>query len=165
MKLCIWRSGAVLLLVCAAAVCARADLIVISFDNESLRGLPGTTLQVTGTVTNTTADTLFTNSPTVALSGFAPEDVDASPMLSIPVPANGTLTGVLLFQVAIPQGFAPGLYSGTLTVLGGTNEDADNLKLTEANFAVGVLAAVPEPASAVLLLSGIGMSLLRFRRR
>lgn len=166
MKSILLKYSAVLLLLCAGAVCrARADAISIFFDQPVAQGTPGTMVQFTGVLDNHTAATLLINSSTVSLDAFGVQDIDTTPLLFniFDLAPLATSNDIGLFTVSIPRSFAPGQYAGNLVILGGGDFDSQEV-LGSATFAVNV-AAVPEPACLGLLLTGVVLSRRRSRRR
>jgi len=137
----------------------RADVLTLTFDNETLAGAPGDELDFIGTLTNNTADTVFINGDSFT---FALLDLNDSPFLNnapISLDPGEVSTPFELFDVVIPSGTPNGTYAGTFTVLGGSDGNAgDNLGTTGFHVAV-----VPEPASLPFI--GAGLVALAYVRR
>ncbi len=130
-----------------SASMARADVLNITFDPNGYNALPGTTIGVVGTITNTTGDDVYADQNPVSLPG--PFTVDITPFFSTPYPfaAFQSYTGVL-FNVTVAANAAnPASYLGIYPLL-----DSAGVTLGSANFQVNV---VPEPASMLLLGSGL----------
>ena len=152
---------ALALLPCAVA---SADTITITLDSPTLSGSAGDTLQFFGTLTNTTADTVFLNDVNFNLASIPLSSIDNSPFFTnapVSLDAAGSLDGgftsgdIQLFNIAIPDPFTPGNYSGTFQVLGGADGGSQDIVGT-ADFTVQVLgpvSGVPEPASLGLMLA------------
>ena len=144
----------------AFAAAANADQIMVNLDSTTLSGGPGVELMFTGTLTNTTADTLFINSDsfTFQITGA----LDDSPFLTnapISIDAGLTSGDFEMFDINIPVSEPPGTYIGTFTVLGGSDGSVLS-NLGSASFSVNV--ATPEPASYLLL--GASLAFLLGRR-
>jgi hypothetical protein len=129
----------------------------------------GSTLSIFGTITNTSAPTVFLNSIAANLVSPPSPDFafDYTPFFTfVPVSlsAGANSGSVNLFDILVGAGVAPGTYTFTTTLLGGTDDGADNTLTTE-DFTITV-TEVPEPASMLLLGSGLaGVAALRRRRR
>jgi|SRR5579872_1791047 len=145
----------------------QADTISINLTSTFLSGSPGSTIPFGGILSNTTGSTLFLNSAGINLAGpFSPADEDTSPFFSnAPLfLAGGDSTLVIdLFAIHIPGPFIAGPYSGTFTVLGGVDGNAQDT-LGSADFTVQVanVNSVPEPSSRSLLIAAC-LTLLAFR--
>jgi PEP-CTERM motif len=166
---------AILTLVSLACGSASADTVTITLDSPTLSGSPGDTLQFFGTLTNTTADTVFLNDVNFNLASIPLGSIDNSPFFTnapLSLDAAGSLDGgftsgdIELFDVTIPDPFAAANYDGTFQVLGGIDGNAQDI-LGTADFTVQVLgssSSVPEPSS-VILLGAAFLGLCWFRRR
>ena len=163
-----------------SAIDAKADPITISlFDPSSLQTAPGSTILLSGTITNNTAFVLFVNSSGGALNINQPPGsnivLDATffirPNLTTYVLQPGQSTGVvplvsLLINSAAPN---PSLTSGTIEICGGATAAACD-QLGSVSFTVGIGRSpetpVPEPAALSMLgagLAGIAAGVCRRR--
>jgi hypothetical protein len=146
------------LLLAVGGVCIGAT-IDVSLTTPLMSGPLGTSLTYDGTLTNNTGTTVFLNSAGINLAGFAPQDEDIDPFLMnapLSLAAFAATPPIDLFTIDIPNPFAVGLYQGTFTVLGGAT-DTDLSTIGSASFSVQVQGAhaIPEPASAALILIGV----------
>jgi len=130
---------------------AKADPITITLSLPFQVGGGGDALEFDATVTNNTADTVWLNSDSNTIEGLL--TVDDSPFVSnfpLSLDPSGdpldTATG-WLFTVDIPSGIPVGLYTGSFTILGGSDQSDLNV-LSSAPFDVQV---TPEPASWQLM--------------
>lgn len=140
---------------------AKATTLSLTITQAFQAGSDGELLTFDATVTDTAATgTVYLNSDSTTLSG--PLLLDDSPFFNnFPLSMNpgDSFTGEL-FTVSIPLGTPQGLYPGTFEILGGGPSDFNDV-IASANFNVFV---TPEPANAVLLLSGLLMiGLVGFR--
>lgn len=72
-----------------------------------------------------------------------------------------------LFAITVLPGTGVGVYSGTVTILGGPDFSDQNI-LGSAEFSVNVEATsgdIPEPASVLLVGAGLGLAMLHARVR
>jgi hypothetical protein len=129
-----------------SASVARADVLNITFNPAGYNALPGTTISVIGTITNTTGGDVFADSETVSLPG--PFVVDDSAFFNTPYPftAGQTYTDVLFLVTVDPSAVNPANYTGSYILSNAAGQ------LGSASFQVNV---VPEPASMLLLGSGL----------
>ncbi len=157
---------AVLFLLPAAA---KADPIVLTLDATHTVAAGGTAT-FRGTFSNVGPPDRFVNSVSFTFSGgFANFTFDPSAFFAaVPqlVPAGFSVGPTNFFDIAVSALAAPGLYTGSFTVLGGAT-DSDNNPLATKDFTLlvqGAQTAVPEPASMFLLASGLGGAALARRR-
>ena len=123
----------------------------------------GGLLTFDATVNNTDpTDVEYLNGDSTTLAG--PLTLDDTPFFTdFPLFLNpgDTFTGEL-FTVSVPSGTGSGLYAGSFEILGGAPTDFTDV-VASADFDVVV---TPEPASFVLLLTGLAAVLgVPFRRR
>ena len=172
-------SAGLLALLCAL-VCptVRADgtgLGDLTITLPTISGMAGQQFTVFGTLTNSSASTLYFSTDSVTFNNPAFQgtpDVAANGFLGLllgldlgPTSINGnsTLTGVDLFTVMIPTGTAPGLYGVNFyDLLGGIDPACTPLglcgvQLGTVEFSVNVQAPVttPEPGTLLLFASGL----------
>jgi len=157
------KIGTLITAVLLTASTAGAMPITLTFDSSLLFGQPGTTVTFVGTVTDVGNSPTFLN---------ADNFVVAPPLVADDTPFFNNFPAILpplqsvkapILSVGIPLTAKGGLYSGTFQVLGGATPIAENILATQT-FAVQV-QAVPEPVTAVLLLSGGAVAALRHSRR
>ena len=142
---------------------ARADSLSITFDPSILSALPGQTITFSGTITNPAASVVFLNGCDVNLPGQFTSDFCALFLTDAPLSLDPLETSPVfdMFTVTVSDPYTglPGLQSGTFTVFGGSDGDAQDL-LGQAQFGVIV---TPEPGTAVLL--GLAITLMFAVRR
>jgi hypothetical protein len=175
----LWHKLSPLALLPLALLAAPAQAqLTLNLNQAAQVGAIGDTLNFTGTLSNPTTDTVFLNSESFSFSGPA---TDASPFLiSAPLildpmgttDANNNPTDSYtggFFDVTLDPSVAPGLYTGTVSIIGGAGAFATDTVATH-DFSVTVLpAAVPEASSVVslgvLLAMGLGGLVVSARRR
>jgi hypothetical protein len=146
---------------------ALASDIQIGLDLINGLMSPGDTITFTGTVSNLDTSLLYLNSCSVNLTGLSVSG-DCSLFLTsppAPISLDPLQTGIPSFQmftVTADLSYLDslGVQSGSFDVLGGADPSDQNL-LGSAAFSVDV--ETPEPSSALLLLSGVMVLVLRLR--
>jgi PEP-CTERM motif len=135
--------------------------IQVDLVNSSQTGSPGDTLQFFGTITNLSAtDTVFFNgASSTSVSGDL--TIDLTPyLLNAPLSLGPGEVSTLfdIFDIAVDPAALPGPYIGnTVSILGGADSNAfDDILDINADVTVAS-SSVPEPASAALLLAGLGL--------
>jgi hypothetical protein len=162
------KAGLGVVLMLASVAVSHADSLSVTSTDPSQTILQGTTVVTFDeTITNLSADTLFLNSDG-ALTDSTLVSVDDSPFLTNApffLDALSSSGPFALFNVDLPANLAPGLYTGTFSIFGGTDSGASD-DLADVNFSVTVsspVASTPEPESIFLLISGL-VGLAAFRR-
>lgn len=157
-----------IVLTLASVAVSRADSLSVTSVNPSQNVVQGTTVVTFDeSISNSSADTLFLNSDATFTDSLL-VGVDDSPFFTNapffldPLASSGPFA---LFNVDLPANLAPGLYTGTFSIFGGTDSGASD-DLADVNFSVTVsspVASTPEPESIFLLISGL-VGLAAFRR-
>jgi hypothetical protein len=152
------RAVLTLLALVFISAAAYADSVGITLTEITQTGAAGTTLTFDATLTNLTGSTIFLNGDTATTSS-AFLTVDGSPLLvNFPstLSAGASSGPFALFTVLIAPGATPGTYDlNSFTILGGNNATI-TLPIGSAGFTVVVTpSAVPEPATLVMLGSGL----------
>ena len=147
----------------------KADPIVMTLDPTHTVAAGGIAV-FRGTFSNTGTPGRFVNSVSFTFSGgFADFTFDPSNFfVAVPqfVPPGFSVGPTDFFDIAVSALAAPGTYTGSFTVLGGST-DSDQNPLATADFTLivqGAQTAVPEPATMFLLATGLGGAALAKRR-
>jgi hypothetical protein len=183
----LWRLGLTLAIAVASLAGsiarAEADPLTISIaDLDALRlfgTTPGSNVTLFGTVTNNSLSPLFLNGSGGASNDNDPPDTNIvlfpffyignAPGQDPFVLAPGQSTGLTrLVTVSInPSAPVPSLTSGSVEICGGADAQACEL-LGRAFYSIRVAdtppAPTPEPASIILLASGLAGTVMRVRR-
>src|SRR3712207_1615443 len=133
---------------------ASADPLTLTITPGTLVGTPGSTVTFTGSITNTTGVTLNATDLFLNFSGFDPGVLSLAQTLGISdftLPNNTFSPSVSLFSVTLAPGTPPGTYTVDVFL-----EDINNNLSNVLTVSVSVEAsAVPEPATLLLLLTGL----------
>jgi hypothetical protein len=146
---------------------ARADINIV-FENPAQTGVPGSTLQFFADIYNTGPTTVFTNGTGgLNLAGLPGDFTIVDNFIAngpISVAGGGSSGEFDLFDVTVNTPFPDTFttYAGTYTLLGGVDENAQDV-VGSANFSV--TAATPEPGYFAVLGTGLALIGWLHRRR
>jgi hypothetical protein len=150
-----------LVLATLGTAAAHADTVTITFDHPNQVVLPGTTVDFFGTITNTSASTIFLNGDALNLNGISFTVTDQffnNAPISLAPGANSGDIELFDITASSPLLDPAGFYAGTYCLLGGIDGNAqDVLETSAATFSANTAPAtspVPEPATLTLLLTG-----------
>lgn len=154
------RAGIFVLAIAFTSTCAAYADAVLNLVPATLSATASGTVEFDGTIINTGTADLYLNGDVVILN-FPDLTVDDS-IFYIDAPlflsAGDSYIGAF-FDVSADATILPGSYSGTYTVLGGS--DADTLdNIATANFTVDFgseTSVTPEPTPFLLLATGLAI--------
>ena len=149
-----------------ASTAAKADPVTITLADAFLTETAGGTAIFDATLSNTTPDWVYLNGADASLDApLTPADLDYVDYFYVNFPLylteastpGGTAGEAALFAVTVPFGTPNGIYAGEFDILGGPT-GADLNLIGSADFDIQVIGTAPEPASFLLL--GTGLALL-----
>jgi len=168
-QLLIAMSALAVLAIIPAAV--KADPVTFTLDdNHSVAA--GSSVTFFGSLSNGGPPEVFLNGLSFSFASGAPGSITFDDTAFFALPASltsGSSTGLVAFFDAVVSALVPpGVYVGTVSVLGGVDENAQNILGTQ-EFSITVTGGqdpIPEPATMLLLGSGLaGAAALRRRKR
>jgi PEP-CTERM motif len=157
------------LVILPAAV--KADPITFTLD-DTHSVAAGSSVTFFGTLSNGGSPTTFLNGLSFTFASGAPGSISFNDTAFFALPASlgpSTTTGLAAFFNAVVSSLVPaGVYSGSVSVLGGDTDSANDILGTQ-DFSITVTGGqtpVPEPTTMLLLGSGLaGAAAMRRRKR
>lgn len=132
--------------------------VIFTLDAPVFFGAPGTTFDITGSLSNSGTDPVFLNTAYGTLSSSDLDFDYTNFWVLVPRilnPGDIYSSSPIFSVIAAPEA-QPGDYSGSFTILGGVDENAFD-ELATQNFQVTVTgtSSVPEPSTILLLGTSI----------
>jgi hypothetical protein len=161
------------LILALATSAAKADSVSITLDSPHQIAAPGATLEFFGSILNTGNTAVYLNADDETLLGLSLTFDDLFftnvPISLAPAGQAGSSSGdIELFDITVssPLLDAPGTYSGSYTLVGGVDGNAqDNLGATGFSVTTtSTTSPVPEPSPVVLVLTASLLSAAAFLR-